>query len=69
MVLTNKQCVYERNYEGEKVITAINADENSFTASFNMASGNAVELISGKATDISGGVELPPYSVMIFKLA
>ncbi len=69
VVLTNKQCVYERNYEGEKVITAINADENSFTASFNMASGNAVELISGKATDISGGVELPPYSVMIFKLA
>lgn len=69
VVLTNKQCVYERNYEGEKILTAINADENSFFASFNIASGSAVELISGKTADISGGVELPPYSVMIFKLA
>ena len=68
VVLTNKQCVYERNFEGQKVITAINADENSFYAAFNVGE-NAVELLSGNEINIAGGVELPPYSVMIFKLA
>ena len=68
VVLTNKQCVYERNFEGQKVITAINADENSFYPAFNVGE-NAVELLSGNEINIAGGVELPPYSVMIFKLA
>lgn len=33
-VLTNKQCIIEREFEGERVLVAINADDQPFTAHF-----------------------------------
>lgn len=33
--LTNKQCIIERAFEGERVLIAINADEYDFTANYN----------------------------------
>ena len=69
VVLTNRQCVYERRVDDERVLVAINADENSFFAGFNVGSSSAIELISGQQITIEGGVELPPYSVKIMKLA
>ena len=69
VVLTNKQCVYERNACGERALVAINADENSFFAGFNVGCDKAYELISEAEVSIAGGIELPAYSVMIMKLA
>ncbi len=69
VVLTNKQCVYERRVDDERILVAINADENSFFAGFNMGCDSATELISGEEVSIGQGVELPPYSVKIIKLA
>lgn len=69
VMLTNKQCVYERNACGERALVAINADENSFFAGFNVGCDKAYELISEAYVSIAGGIELPAYSVMIMKLA
>ncbi len=69
VVLTNKQCVFERRADDERILVAINADENSFFAGFNVGCDSATELISGEKINIGGGVELPPYSVKIMKLA
>ncbi|MGN0624183.1 MAG: alpha-amylase family glycosyl hydrolase [Oscillospiraceae bacterium] len=66
-VLTNKQCIIEREFEGERVLVAINADEQPYTAHFDAKCGRAVDLITGKAHDFGGGSELPPYSAFMWK--
>ena len=66
-VLTNKQCIIEREFEGERVLAAINADGESFTAHFDARCGRAVDLITGKDHDFGGGSELPPYSAFLWK--
>lgn len=63
IVLTNKQVIFERKTEKERVLVAINADEESYTAHFDAGCGMADELISGEKHDFGGGSELPPYSV------
>ena len=67
LVLTNKQCVWEREAEGERVLVAINADSEPYTAHFDARSGQAVDLITGQLHDFGGGSELPPYSVAFWK--
>ena len=69
VVLTNKQCVFERNFEGERIFVAINADENQYFASFNPGCDKLLELVDEEQVDIQGGVTLPAYSVKIFKVA
>ena len=67
IVLTNKQCIFERKYEDERVLVAINADSEPFTAHFDAKSGQAEDLITGKLHDFGGGSELPPYSAYFWK--
>lgn len=68
VVLTNKQCIFERKCDGERVLVAINADSESYTAHFDAGCGMAEELISGKPHDFGGGSELPPYSAAFWKM-
>ena len=63
LVLTNRQCVYERESEQGRVMVAINADENPFTAHFDARAGRAKDLITGSEIDFGGGLELAPYTV------
>ncbi len=63
LVLTNRQCVFERNCDGSRVMVAINADENHFTAHFDARAGRARDLITGETIDFGGGLDLPGYSV------
>lgn len=67
LVLTNKQCIFEREAEGERVLVAVNADENSYTAHFDARSGQGTDLITGELHDFGGGSELPPYSAYFWK--
>lgn len=67
VVLTNKQCIFERKTDSERVLVAINADESSYTAHFDAGCGMAVDLISGEKHDFGGGSELPPYSAFFWK--
>lgn len=68
VVLTNKQCIFERKSEKERVLVAINADEQSYTAHFDAGCGLAVDLIDGGTHDFGGGSVLPPYSAFYWKM-
>ena len=68
VVLTNKQCIFERKCDDERVLVAINADSESYTAHFDAGCGMAVDMITGKAHDFGGGSELPAYSVAFWKM-
>jgi len=65
--LTNRQLVFERAFEDERIIVLINADENEYTAHFNANAGQGTELITGAAFDF-GGSYMPPYSVQFVKV-
>ena len=68
VVLTNKQCIFERNCGDERVLVAINMDCNPYTAHFDAGCGQAVDLLTGNIHDFGGGSELPPYSSAIWKM-
>ena len=67
VVLTNKQCIFERKTDSERVLVAINADSEPYTAHFDAGCGMAEDLISGESHDFGGGSELPPYSAYFWK--
>ena len=67
IVLTNRQCIFQRCSEHERVLVAINADENPYTAHFDAGCGMAVDLIDGSNHDFGGGSVLEPYSVHFWK--
>ena len=67
VVLTNRQCIFERAVDGERVLVAINAEEHPYTAHFDAGCGRAVDLITGQEHDFGGGSELPGYSAYFWK--
>lgn len=68
LVLTNRQCIFERRTEGERVLVAINADDQPYTAHFDAGCGQAVDLITGELHDFGGGSRLEPYSAAFWKM-
>lgn len=68
IVLTNKQCIFERRTDNERVLVAINADGEDYTAHFDAGCGQAVDLISGEVHDFGGGSNLPAYSAFFWKM-
>ena len=68
VVLTNKQIIFERACDGERVLVAVNAEGAPYTAHFDAGCGMAVDLITGEKHDFGGGSELPPYSVQYWKM-
>ena len=68
VVLTNHQIIFERACDGERVLVAVNAGSESYTAHFDAGCGMAVDLISGENHDFGGGSQLPPYSVQYWKM-
>ena len=67
VLLTNRQCIFERKSEHERVLVAINADGNGFHADFDAGCGRAVDLITGGEHDFGGGSDLPAYSAYFWK--
>lgn len=67
VLLTNRQCIFERKSEHERVLVAINADGNGFHADFDAGCGRAVDLITGREHDFGGGSDLPAYSAYFWK--
>ena len=68
VVLTNRQIIFERRTDGERVLVAVNADDAPYVAHFDAGCGMAVDLITGAPHDFGGGSELPPYSVAFWKM-
>ena len=68
VVLTNRQMIFEREAEGERVLVAINADGAPYTAHFDARAGRATDLITGALHDFGGGSEMPPYSAAFWRV-
>lgn len=67
VVLTNRQCIFERRTDNERIFVAVNADETPYTAHFDAGCGRAKDLITGAEHDFGGGSQLPPYSAYFWK--
>ena len=63
LALTNKQFVFERTYQDERIIVALNLDNDDYYLHFNARAGRAIELIRDKEHDFGGGSKLPPKSI------
>ena len=68
VLLTNRQCIFERKTDSERVLVAINADDQPFMAHFDAGCGTAVDLITEETHDFGGGSELAPYSAAYWKM-
>ena len=66
--MTNRQLIFERKFEDERVIVMINADEVEYIAHYNANAGCGVDMISGESFDFGGGSVLKPYSVQYIKV-
>ena len=66
-LLTNRQTIFQRCCDGERMLVAINADGAPFRAHFDAGCGRAFDLLSGEWKDFGGGIELPPYSAMYLR--
>lgn len=67
ILLTNRQIIFERSADGERVLVAVNADSVPFVAHFDAQAGRAVDLLTGAPHDFGGGSQLPPYSVAFWR--
>ena len=68
VVLTNRQLIFEREFEGERIWVAVNADSSEYYARFNSsASGVATDLLSDEKVYLKDGYMLPPYSFFYWK--
>ncbi|MCI9576369.1 MAG: hypothetical protein HFJ84_06860 [Clostridiales bacterium] len=68
LLLTNQQFIFERSFEGNRVLIAINADSQPFDAHFNANAGRARDLLSGSVHDFGGGSHLPAYSAYFWEI-
>ena len=68
VLLTNRQCIFERKSDNERVLVAINADSTDFDAHFDAGCGMAVDMITGEKHDFGGGSKLPAYSAFFWKM-
>lgn len=70
ILLTNRQLVFQREYNGERIWIAINADASSYQARFEGAdtAQNAKELLTESNVYLGEGYLLPPFSLYYWKL-
>ena len=68
LVLTNKQCIFERSVDGKRMMIAINADSEPYTAHFDARAGRAMNVLTNEWHDFGGGSRLEPYSVEYWKV-
>ena len=67
LVLQNKFCIIERETEGDRVMIAVNADENNVHIDCDFRAGRARDLIAGDTVDFGGGLDLPAYTAMVLQ--
>lgn len=66
-VLTNHQLIFERRTDDERMLVAINASDAPFTAHNGELGGTMTDLLTGNEIQMSGQLEMPPYSVQYLK--
>ncbi len=68
VLLTNRQCIFERKCDNERILIAVNIDDKPFMAYFEAGCQYADELITGKVHDFTGGSELAPFGTYYWKM-
>lgn len=68
LLMTNRQLIFERRLEGERMLAAFNAEAVPYTAHFDAGAGRADELLTGRPHDFGGGSELNPYSASYWRI-
>lgn len=63
-----RQYIFERAAEGERVLVAVNAEGEPFDAHFDAGAGRAVDLVTGRPHDFGGGSRLAPYSAAYWRV-
>ena len=67
LVLTNKACVFERWFDDDRVLVAINADGNDFVTNGLNGQGTAVDLLTDKEIQLDD-LRIEPYGVYFLKV-
>ena len=68
IILCNRQLIFQREYEGEKIWVSVNADEQAYQAHFHgMGNREVTELLSGEKLILNDSFTLPPFSFFIWK--
>ena len=67
VVLTNHQLIFERTSEKERILVAINASGDHYTAYHGDLNGTVTELLSGNTMTLNGQFDMTPYSVNYLK--
>lgn len=65
--LTNKQFALSRSSDGERIIFAVNIEENDFDLRLNNVNGSFINLLTGEKEDINSTINLKGYSVKFLK--
>lgn len=63
--LTNRQYAFMREYNGKRVITALNVDSSDFTFNLNVG-GSFKNIFTGEKTDLTQPLSLSPCSSAVF---
>ena len=64
----NHQLIFERKFEDQRVLVAINASAEPYHAHFDAQAGRARDLITGEVHDFGGGSELPPFFAAFWEI-
>ena len=67
VVLTNRQCVFERSAGGERIFVAVNADGEPYTARFDAGCARLENLLAEGETVPAGELVLSPYTASYWK--
>lgn len=67
VIIQNHQLLFERRTETERILVAINASNETYTAYHGDLHGIFTELLSHKTVEMSGTLALAPYSVGYYK--
>ncbi len=67
VVLTNQQCIFERACDDERVLVAINASSDDYTAGFDAGISSGTDLISGETINFDNGLYMKGYSAAFIK--
>ncbi len=68
LFLTNRQIVFERAADGERVLVAVNAAGEGIDARFNIGAGRGVDLVTGREQEFGNGIPMPPYSTAFWRV-
>lgn len=68
ILLTNRQCIFERQSANERIIVCINADENEYNAFINVGCSEGFDLLTDSVISFNEGLKLQGYSASFIKL-